>query len=54
MFLRLGHLDKPITVIAEINVRGKHNKFIIVDGYIRYLIAKQYGLEYIPVKYEHY
>ena len=49
---KLGHLDKPITVVAETNERGRHNKFILVDGYTRYLYMR-YTLkqDMIPVRY---
>jgi hypothetical protein len=45
-------LDKPITVIVETNEKKRHNKFILVDEYSRYIAAVDWiGLNYIPVKY---
>jgi hypothetical protein len=51
LYLKLGHLDTPITVIAEINEKNKPNKLFLVDGYIRYLIAKRFDIVNVPVKY---
>lgn len=51
-YKKLGHLDEPITVIAETNERGKPNKLLLVDGYSRYLYAKyNIKLKYVPVRY---
>ena len=50
-YISLGHLDKPITVVAETNERGKANKFILVDEYTRFIFARNYGINKIPVKY---
>lgn len=50
-FIKLGRLDKPITVIAEINEKGEPNKLLLVDGLCRYYIAVKYGLKKVPVKY---
>jgi ParB-like chromosome segregation protein Spo0J len=45
-------LDKPITVIAETNEKGFHNKYVLVDGYSRYLAAKNWlDIKYVPIKY---
>jgi hypothetical protein len=51
LYLKLGHLDKPITIVAEINEKYKPNKLFIADGYIRYLIAKKFNIVNVPVKY---
>lgn len=52
LYKKLGHLDKAITVIVETNEKGKPSKLILVDGYSRYLYAKeQLKLQYVPVKY---
>lgn len=51
-YLKLGSFDVPITVIAITNEQGLHTKFLLVDGYSRYIAAKDWiGLKYIPVKY---
>ena len=51
-YLKLGLFDVPITVIADTNEQGLHTKFLLVDGYSRYIAAKEWiGLKYIPVKY---
>lgn len=45
-------LDKSITVIAETNERGKNNKFVLVDGYTRYIFSRYIlRLDVVPVKY---
>ena len=55
MYFKLGHLDKPITVIIETNEKGKPNKFLLVDGYTRFLFARNYlHRELIPAKYISY
>lgn len=51
-FFMFGMLEAPITVIADTNEQGLHTKFLLVDGYSRYIAAKDWiGLKYIPVKY---
>lgn len=51
-YLKYGSFDVPITVIAITNEQGLHTKFLLVDGYSRYIAAKDWiGLKYIPVKY---
>jgi len=52
LFYELGHLDKAITVIAEINEYGKPIKLILVDGYSRYLFALNRKFRRVPVKYQ--
>ena len=48
----LGYVDKPITVIPEINEKRMPNKLVLVDGYIRYLILSKYNTtKKVPVKY---
>jgi hypothetical protein len=47
----LGRLDKPITVIAETNERNMPNKLILVDGYIRYILAKRFFMKEVPITY---
>lgn len=55
MYYKLGYLDKPITVIADINEHGRKNELTLVDGYSRYLFAKYYlKMEQLPVKYISY
>ena len=55
MYYKLGHVDKPITVIAETNENGKHPTLILVDGYIRYLFYKYFlHATYAGVKYISY
>lgn len=44
-------LDKPITVIAETNERGKRNKLILADEYSRYIAAKILYLKEVPIRY---
>lgn len=47
-----GTLDEAVTVIAELNEIGSRNRFILVDGYSRYVVAhKFFDMKYIPVKY---
>lgn len=54
-YYRIGHLDKPLTIIAEVNERKGDTKLILVDGYARYTFAKYYlRQEYVPVKYISY
>lgn len=48
-----GCYDSPITVIPEINEKGKVNRLMLVDGYINYLQAMFRNEEYIPVKYQY-
>jgi hypothetical protein len=48
---KLGYLDSPITVIAEINEEHRKNKLLLVNGYSRYLLAKKMKLTRVPVKY---
>jgi len=50
-FKAKGYLSKPIVVFVESNEKGLHNKLILIDGYVQYLIAKKYGMEFVPVKY---
>ena len=45
-----GMIDKAIVVKKDI-VFGKE-KYILTDGYIRYLILKQNGIGEVPVKFE--
>jgi len=40
-----GFLDSPITV------KIRHNRKWLVDGYTRYLVAKELNLTVIPIKY---
>lgn len=42
LYLRKGFLDSPITI---------HNKYILVDGYTRYLVALELELKEVPIKY---
>jgi hypothetical protein len=52
-YQRNGHLDKPISVIAETNERGNPNTLVLIDEYSRYQAAdsKHLNLAYVPVKY---
>lgn len=50
-YIKNGHLDKPISVVAEINERGLPNKLILVDEYSRYLAYKKLWMSHVPVKY---
>jgi len=50
-YQRNGHFDKPISVIAEINERGKPNVLVLIDEYSRYRAAIQLGLTEVPVIY---
>ena len=45
-----GMIDKAIVVKKDI-VFGKE-KYILTDGYIRFLILKQNGITQVPVKFE--
>lgn len=49
-YLINGYLDSPVTLCEVKN----SNKYILVDGYTRYLLAKRLGIKYIPVKYKYY
>ncbi|MDF2950457.1 MAG: hypothetical protein K0S18_40 [Anaerocolumna sp.] len=50
-FIRNGFFDKPISVIIESNENGKANRFVLVDGYSRYVAARWMYMRFIPVKY---
>lgn len=50
-YSRFGCFDKPISVIAETNERGRVNTLTLIDEYSRYLASKNLGLEYVVVKY---
>ena len=52
LYQKKGYIDKPLTVIPETNERGCPNRFVLVDGYIRYLLLEQSGEEFAPVKYQ--
>jgi hypothetical protein len=45
------YLDKPISVIAEVNEYDNSTTLILVDGYSRYIYALRNGINRIPVKY---
>ena len=49
-FEQNGMIDKAIVIRKEI-VFDKE-KYILVDGYIRYLILKQSGIDEVPVRFE--
>jgi hypothetical protein len=51
LYHKFGHLDKPLTVIAQTNENNRPNKFILIDGYTRYQLAELYKLKRVPVKY---
>ena len=46
-----GCLDKPISIIAEINERKMPNRLQLVDEYSRYIALKLMGIEVAPIKY---
>jgi ParB-like chromosome segregation protein Spo0J len=46
-----GVIDKPLSVIAETNEKGHMNRFILIDGYSRYLALLYNGIKRVPVKY---
>lgn len=46
-FLRHGKVDKPIEVFQD---RYDSNRYILANGYIRYLILGNYDITDIPVK----
>ena len=50
-YLRFGCFDKPISVIAETNERGRVNTLTLIDEYSRYQAAVNLKLEYVVVKY---
>jgi hypothetical protein len=50
-YKELGYLDRPITVIAIVNTKGKRTKLVLVDEYIRYRVAIYAGLTKVPIKY---
>lgn len=50
-YVKLGYLDEPLSVVPETNEDGHPNKLLLVNGYIRYLIAKDWNFDLVPVKY---
>jgi hypothetical protein len=51
-YFKQGMFDKPITVITETNESGFNNKYILVDGYSRYIAASDWmDMRYVPVRY---
>lgn len=46
-----GCFDKPISLIAETNEKGKPNKLVLVDGFARYKAALRLGIKKLPVTY---
>ncbi len=51
-YAKRGMLDKPISVIAETNEKGLHNKYLLIDEYSRYIACKKWmNISYVPVKY---
>ena len=50
-YQRNGHFDKPITVIAETNESGEHNRLLLIDEFSRWIAAKQLHIQFVPVKY---
>jgi hypothetical protein len=50
-YIKLGYIDVPITVYPETNERGRPNKLILVDGYIRWRICRDWNEDLVPVKY---
>ena len=48
---RFGCFDKPISVIAETNERGRVNTLMLINEYSRYQAAVNLKLEYVVVKY---
>ena len=52
-YIKFGYIDTPVTVYPETNEKGKPNKLILVDGFIRWKIAKEWNEDYIPVKYQY-
>ena len=49
-FIDFGYIDKPLTIHKK--GFGDYSRYILTDGYIRYLICRLKGMEYVPVKYE--
>lgn len=47
-FVENNMIDKVITVKKSL----KNNKYILTDGYIRYLILKQNNISEVPVRFE--
>ena len=50
-----GMVDIAITVRQQMNCGGDtfvKEKYVLKDGYIRYLILKQNGISDVPVKFE--
>jgi hypothetical protein len=52
LYQKKGYIDKPLTVVPETNEKGHPNRFVLVDGYIRYLLLEQFSEEFAPVKYQ--
>jgi hypothetical protein len=47
-----GYVDIPVSVSPIINERNK-TKYILVDGYTRYLVLKEVGMKEIPIRYQY-
>lgn len=50
-YIRNGHFDKPINVIAELNEMSLPNTLVLIDQYSRYLAAQKLWVTHVPVKY---
>ena len=50
-YVEHGYYDKPVTLIAETNEKGLHNKLLLVDGFSRYVSAKNMQIPVLPAKY---
>lgn len=50
-YVKNGHFDKPISVIPEINEKGRKNKLLLINELSRYLAAIKLNLDIVPVKY---
>ena len=46
-----GFIDKPLTVEVITNEYGKPTKYLLVDGYTRYLVLSECRVVKAPVKY---
>jgi ParB-like chromosome segregation protein Spo0J len=46
-----GFVDKPILVKTIVNKKGRSNKYLLVDGYTRFLTLKKNGITKVPIKY---
>jgi hypothetical protein len=50
-YIANGCFDKPISVSAVVNERGKPNELMLVNEYSRLLAAQRLYVTHLPIKY---